>query len=129
VPTPAEPAVAPTAHAAWKRPLAWSLFAVSLAAAVSATVTGGRAIRLRNEAESRCDGGHCTRSAFALDDKASRHAHASTALTVLSAVTGGAGLVVWFVSGRFGSVREQHEQKQPSVSKMHGMGITFLQSF
>lgn len=124
-----EPAPLSPERAQWKRPLAWSLFAVSLAAAVSATVTGVRAIRLRNEAEGRCEDDLCPNHAFALDDKARRLAHASTALTVLSALSGGAGLVVWFVDGRLGSVRDQSAQKEPSVTKMQSLGIGFVRSF
>ncbi|MFT3923838.1 MAG: carboxypeptidase-like regulatory domain-containing protein [Myxococcales bacterium] len=119
---PPEPKPAPAPPPpAWKRRLAWSMFAVSLASAITATVTGVRAIRLRNEAESRCKDGFCTNSAFALDDKSTKHAHASTALSAVSVATAGAGLVLWFVRGQ--------APQEPAQGHVTGLGLSITRAF
>lgn len=129
------PASQPTRrHAAWKAPLAWSLFALSLASAVTATVTGVRALQLRKDADSECDETGCSDKGLELDEQKRRNAHASTALTALSILAAGGGLVVWFVPGNSGSVREQpraaHAQDTIApVAKMRSVGLSFVGAF
>jgi tetratricopeptide (TPR) repeat protein len=111
---PPPPPVAPTAPSLWRKRLAISLFAIAAAGVVSAVATGVRAFRLRDEAEEHCEGGLCYPSAFPLNDRARRNANASTALTVISAVSGGVGIYFWFA--------QQSANPQPAIARSLGLG-------
>jgi hypothetical protein len=101
-----------------RRRAALAMWGVGAATAIAATVCGVRSLNLRSAAEDNCQEMRCSELAYDQNERASRHADASTALAVISGLSAGAGLWLWLV-------REPTGER----AKLGGLGLGLNASF
>ncbi|MEM9068026.1 MAG: tetratricopeptide repeat protein [Myxococcota bacterium] len=86
------------------RSAAFALFAVGGAAAVTAALTGGFALRQRGDLDDRCTDGLCDPSARSDIQRLDRLTRSTDVMIGLAAAAVGAGLVAWILGTRHADV-------------------------